>query len=140
MSKNKHNNAYLNEEEENEKTENELEDETVDEVCDEFVNETSELKKENEDLKKKIEELTKQSDDYKDKWYRVPCASVPVVDTVGAGDSLSAGFLAQYIKTGDLERSLIAGSHIADFVVTQRGAIPEYDEELKTYLRSMGIL
>ena len=77
---------------------------------------------------------------YKDKWYRVPCASVPVVDTVGAGDSLSAGFLAQYIKTGDLERSLIAGSHIADFVVTQRGAIPEYDEELKSYLRSMGIL
>ena len=77
---------------------------------------------------------------YKDKWYRVPCASVPVVDTVGAGDSLSAGFLARYIKTGDLERSLIAGSHIADFVVTQRGAIPEYDEELKTYLRSMGIL
>ena len=70
MSKNKHSNAYLNEEAENEKTANELEDETVDEVCDEFVNETSELKKENEDLKKKIEELTKQSDDYKDKWYR----------------------------------------------------------------------
>lgn len=77
---------------------------------------------------------------YKDKWYRVPCAEVEVVDTVGAGDSLSAGFLASYIKTGDLEKSLIIGSHIADYVVTKRGAIPEYDEELLFYLKGTALL
>lgn len=77
---------------------------------------------------------------YKDKWYRVPCTEVEVVDTVGAGDSLSAGFLASYIKTGDLEKSLIIGSHIADYVVTKRGAIPEYDEELLSYLKGTALL
>ena len=77
---------------------------------------------------------------YKDKWYRVPCAEVEVVDTVGAGDSLSAGFLASYIKTGDLEKSLIIGSLIADYVVTKRGAIPEYDEELLSYLKGTALL
>lgn len=77
---------------------------------------------------------------YKDKWYRVPCAEVEVVDTVGAGDSLSAGFLASYIKTGDLEKSLIIGSHIADYVVTKRGAIPEYDEELLSYLKGTTLI
>ena len=77
---------------------------------------------------------------YKDKWYRVPCSPVPVVDTVGAGDSLSAGFLASYIKTGDLLKSLLVGSHLADYVVTQSGAIPEYDEALSLYLKGVGIL
>ena len=77
---------------------------------------------------------------YKDKSYRVLCAAVEVDDTVGAGDSLSAGFLASYIKTGDLEKSLIIGSHIADYVVTKRGAIPEYDEELLSYLKGTALL
>ena len=77
---------------------------------------------------------------YKDKWYRVPCAKVEVVDTVGAGDSLSSGFLASYLKTGDLEKSLLIGSHIADYVVTKRGAIPEYDDKLITYLKGTNLL
>ena len=77
---------------------------------------------------------------FKNKWYRVPCASVEVVDTVGAGDSLSAGFLASYIKTGDLEKSLLFGSHIADYVVTKRGAIPEYDDNLVQYLKGISLI
>lgn len=77
---------------------------------------------------------------YKNKWYRVPCAPVDVVDTVGAGDSLSAGFLASYIKTGDLEKSLLFGSHIADYVVTKRGAIPEYDDNLVQYLKGISLI
>ena len=77
---------------------------------------------------------------YKNKWYRVPCAPVEVVDTVGAGDSLSAGFLASYIKTGDLEKSLLFGSHIADYVVTKRGAIPEYDDNLVQYLKGISLI
>ena len=77
---------------------------------------------------------------FKNKWYRVPCASGEVVDTVGAGDSLSAGFLASYIKTGDLEKSLLFGSHIADYVVTKRGAIPEYDDNLVQYLKGISLI
>ena len=77
---------------------------------------------------------------FKNKWYRVPCAPVEVVDTVGAGDSLSAGFLASYIKTGDLEKSLLFGSHIADYVVTKRGAIPEYDDNLVQYLKGIALI
>lgn len=77
---------------------------------------------------------------FKNKWYRVPCAPVEVVDTVGAGDSLSAGFLASYIKTGDLEKSLLFGSHIADYVVTKRGAIPEYDDNLIQYLKGISLI
>ena len=77
---------------------------------------------------------------FKNKWYRVPCAPVEVVDTVGAGDSLSAGFLASYIKTGDLEKSLLFGSHIADYVVTKRGAIPEYDDNLVQYLKGISLI
>lgn len=77
---------------------------------------------------------------YKDKWYRVPCSKVEVADTVGAGDSLSAGFLASYIKTGDLEKSLLVGSHIADYVVTQRGALPPYNEKLMEYLKGVSII
>ena len=77
---------------------------------------------------------------YKNKWYRVRCAPVEVVDTVGAGDSLSAGFLASYIKTGDLEKSLLFGSHIADYVVTKRGAIPEYDDNLVQYLKGISLI
>ena len=77
---------------------------------------------------------------YKDKWYRVPCSKVEVADTVGAGDSLSAGFLASYIKTGDLEKSLLVGSHIADYVVTQRGALPPYSEKLMEYLKGVSII
>lgn len=77
---------------------------------------------------------------FKNKWYRVPCAPVEVVDTVGAGDSLSAGFLASYIKTGDLEKSLLFGSHIADYVVTKRGAIPKYDDNLVQYLKGISLI
>ncbi len=67
-------------------------------------------------------------------------ADVSVVDTVGAGDSLSAGFLTALMKTGDIAKALKAGSALADFVVTQRGAIPLYDEEITNKLRSEGIL
>ena len=60
--------------------------------------------------------------------------SVEVVDTVGAGDSLSAGFLASLLKGKDIRKALEIGSLIADYVVTKQGAIPEYDDNLKKKL------
>ncbi len=62
-----------------------------------------------------------------DKWYRKEPETVEVVDTVGAGDSLSAGFLSSYLKDGDIEKALDRGTRLASFVVSKRGAIPQYD-------------
>lgn len=49
--------------------------------------------------------------------YRMQSHSVSVVNTVGAGDSMVAGFLAGYLKTGDypfaLRLGLAAGSATA---------------------------
>lgn len=64
-----------------------------------------------------------------DSWYRESPGKVTVVDTVGAGDSLSAGFLASYIKNGDIKEALSAGTKVANFVVSKRGAIPSYTTE-----------
>lgn len=67
-------------------------------------------------------------------------AEVEVVDTVGAGDSLSAGFLTTLLKTGDIRKALRVGASLADFVVTQRGAIPAYSESIIRTLKEEGIL
>lgn len=60
--------------------------------------------------------------------------NVPVLDTVGAGDSLSAGFLYFYLNGNPLETALSKASRLADYVVQKQGAIPEYDEEIKAEL------
>ena len=65
---------------------------------------------------------------------------VPVVDTVGAGDSFSAGFLASLVKSGDAVKAAETGSILADYVVTKRGAVPPYDAGIKLRLHEEGIL
>lgn len=67
----------------------------------------------------------------------LPDLSVPVVDTVGAGDSLSAGFLAALHATGDPAVSLDFGSRLADYVVSKRGACPEYDDSILCAMKEM---
>ena len=61
--------------------------------------------------------------------------NLKVVDTVGAGDSLSAGFCHTLFLTGDAKKALIVGSKIAGFVVARKGAMPEYPEALINSLR-----
>lgn len=63
-----------------------------------------------------------------------------VVDSVGAGDSLCAGFIATMLRTGDPVRALEVGTMIADYVITRRGATPGYDEGLIGRLESIGAL
>ncbi len=61
-------------------------------------------------------------------------AEVPVVDTVGAGDSLSAAFLFFHASGLDAGGALAKASMLADYVVQHRGAIPEYSEALRKKL------
>ena len=68
------------------------------------------------------------------KAYHAGAADVSVVDTVGAGDSLSAAFLYFLARGMDAGSALEKASVLADYVVTKRGAVPEYDADLRNRL------
>ncbi len=65
------------------------------------------------------------------KTLRRSCWKVNVVDTVWAGDSLSAAFISTLLKGGTLEEALEKGTLLANYVCEHSGAIPEYDEAIK---------
>jgi 2-dehydro-3-deoxygluconokinase len=63
----------------------------------------------------------------------VPGFSVPVVDTVGAGDSFAAAFVAGWLRGGDLRDCATLANAMGALVATQRGAgtrIPPRDRLL----------
>lgn len=66
--------------------------------------------------------------------YHAQASDVSVIDTVGAGDSLSAAFLYFLSQGMDTRSALEKASVLADYVVTKRGAVPEYDEGLRKRL------
>lgn len=61
---------------------------------------------------------------------------VKVIDTVGAGDSLSAAFLYFLSMGDDTAAALSKASALADYVVIKRGAIPDYDEDIRRRLNA----
>lgn len=65
------------------------------------------------------------------------CEDVAVADTVGAGDSFSAGFLYCYLSGMDVAKSLEFAGRVADYVVTKTGAVPRYSPELQIELESL---
>ncbi len=62
-----------------------------------------------------------------EKSYERESQKVKVVSTVGAGDSFSAAFLAVYLKTNDIAKSLDFSTKISGYVVSRNEAIPDYD-------------
>jgi fructokinase len=54
---------------------------------------------------------------------------VKVKDTVGSGDAFSAGFIMEYIKSGDLMRAAEKGNELGAYVAARSGAVPEINEQ-----------
>ena len=65
-----------------------------------------------------------------------PAEPVPVVSTVGAGDSFGASFLTLYNKTKDIPYALRLSAKISAFVVSHKGAIPSTAKEFINKLLS----
>ena len=52
---------------------------------------------------------------------------VKVASTVGAGDSFAATFLYEFLKGSEIKTCLRNAAKVSGFVVSQNGAVPEYD-------------
>lgn len=57
----------------------------------------------------------------------VPGIKVKVKDTVGAGDAFSAGFIMEYIKSGNVLVAAQKGNELGAYVATKSGAVPELE-------------
>lgn len=56
-----------------------------------------------------------------------PVAVAAPVDTTAAGDSFNAGFLAEWIQSGDVSRSIAAACALSARVICRRGALVDVD-------------
>jgi len=68
---------------------------------------------------------------------KVPGINGPVTDTVGAGDSYSAGFLFSYLCGNSVYKAAEFAEIVGNFVVSQSGAVPKYPEWLKKEIRNL---
>lgn len=63
------------------------------------------------------------------RFYEHPGFKVQVADTVGAGDSFLATFIAGLLGNHPMQQVLVKASAIGAFVASRRGANPVYDEK-----------
>lgn len=64
-------------------------------------------------------------DKTENRFYEFSAEKTEVVSTVGAGDSYSAAFLCEYMKSGNLIAAAQAGTKLSAFVVSHREAVPK---------------
>ncbi|HLT93013.1 MAG TPA: carbohydrate kinase [Membranihabitans sp.] len=69
---------------------------------------------------------------YQGRMYARGTEPVKVKDTIGAGDAFNAGFLHHWIAEGKVGEALEYGNKLGAYVASCSGAIPEYDDEIKT--------
>lgn len=65
----------------------------------------------------------------------VPTPRVEVADTVGAGDSFTAAFVAAMLKGMPVKQAHQLAVDVSAFVCTQHGAMPVLPEQLKSLCR-----
>ncbi len=61
-----------------------------------------------------------------------PSRQVVAVDSTGAGDAFNAVFLAEFQRTGDIDRAATMANTLASWVVTKVGARPAVDADWHT--------
>ena len=61
----------------------------------------------------------------------LPTPKVEIADTVGAGDSFTAAFVASLLSGKSIEESHRKAVEVSAYVCTQSGAMPIIPEELK---------
>lgn len=64
----------------------------------------------------------------------VPGRSVKVMDTIGAGDAFSATFLAGWLRGLSPQHAAVLANCVGAYVASQRGAVPEYSDEIEQQL------
>ena len=67
----------------------------------------------------------------------IPSVKIKVADTVGAGDSFSAGFLFAYLSGKNPEKSAEFAVKVGGFVASSYGAIPKYSEKLMNDIKNI---
>lgn len=67
---------------------------------------------------------------HEDKFYHHQGYPIKVADTVGAGDSFLATFLASYLNGYPVEQILDRACKVGAFVASQKGANPPYGDEI----------
>ena len=65
-----------------------------------------------------------------------PAYKIKIVDTIGAGDSFSAAFGASILKGQSLAQAHSNANKVSAFVCTKRGAIPQWNCDLKELFQS----
>jgi sugar/nucleoside kinase (ribokinase family) len=55
--------------------------------------------------------------------HRIPAYPAHAIDPTGAGDVFSAGFLAEFVRTGDLRGAILFGSAVSSIVVERTGGV-----------------
>jgi len=68
---------------------------------------------------------------------KVPGINGPVTDTVGGGDSYSAGFLFSYLCGNSVYKAAEFAEIVGNFVVSQSGAVPKYPEWLEKEIKNL---
>ncbi len=61
----------------------------------------------------------------------------PVADTVGGGDSYSAGFLFSYLCGNSVYKAAELAEKVGNFVVSQSGAVPKYPKWLEKEIKNL---
>lgn len=74
---------------------------------------------------------------HKGKLEKITGLNGPVADTVGGGDSYSAGFLFSYLCGNGIYEAAEFAEIVGNFVVSQSGAVPEYPEWLEKEIENL---